>query len=55
MATEKLDSATHFIGWGAAGDGRSDASEVTQDGVTTFDLTFSNPNYESYRALKYTP
>ncbi|MDB5097133.1 MAG: hypothetical protein JWM80_1554 [Cyanobacteria bacterium RYN_339] len=50
---QKLDASTFFFGWGAHPAGVSDASEVTRAGVTTFSLTFADPVYSSYRALKY--
>jgi hypothetical protein len=50
---QKLANGGAFIGWGAKDEGHSDASELGPDGTTTFSLTFEDPSYESYRALKY--
>ncbi|HEY9721657.1 MAG TPA: aryl-sulfate sulfotransferase, partial [Oscillatoriaceae cyanobacterium] len=49
---QPFDGDTYFVGWGAKTTGTTDAEEVT-DGVPTFTLTFDDPAYSSYRALKY--
>jgi hypothetical protein len=50
---QRLDDATFFVGWGSRTTGSSDATEVNRDGQTTFALSFNNPKYSSYRALKF--
>lgn len=48
-----LGNDAAFIGWGYKVSGTSDAEEYDGDGNQTFSWSFSNPKYESYRALKY--
>ncbi|MBU6428087.1 MAG: arylsulfotransferase family protein [Cyanobacteria bacterium REEB65] len=48
-----LDPTHLFVGWGSRNGGPTDAEEIAPDGTQDFSLTFTNPIYSSYRALKY--